>query len=146
MKKYVRWLLVILVVGLVLTYIRWNDFREKELVKVLEAEEIKEFRFADGTEKYPGIEFNGKVKDSESLRELIDFLSQYKVKKVQNNIFTSNYPKEQFNFMLEYEDERSTVPSTIERDVVLFDMNQYSVTNGPIDYEWIEKFIAKQEY
>ena len=39
---------------------------------------------------------------------------------------------------------RSTMPSLIERDVLLNDMYQYEITNGPVDYEWLEEFLERR--
>lgn len=144
-KKKYSYLLALFFVGiLVFSFLRWDDYREKDLVVVLDAEEIVEFRYTDRTEEYAGIEYTGIVKDQESLQELINFFSQYRVKKEGGRNFDTKYPEEQFTFHTFYEDDRITIPSLIERDVFLFDMDQYKIINGPVDYAWLEEFMERQ--
>ncbi|MFD1030778.1 hypothetical protein [Metaplanococcus flavidus] len=108
-KKKYGYLLALIIIGLlVFSFLRWNDYREKDLVEVLDAEEIVEFRFADGTEEYVDLEFNGIVTDQESLQELTNFFSEYRVKKEGERNFETKYPDEQFNFLTSYEDDRIT--------------------------------------
>ncbi|WP_281864199.1 hypothetical protein, partial [Planomicrobium okeanokoites] len=134
-----------LVVGLVLLFMRWNDYREKDLVEVLDAEEIAHFIYLEPNTESAVLFQETAFEDPETIKEVLDFLGQYKVKKEGESHFSTRYPEEQFNFMLEYTDERITVPSMIERDVLLFHNNQYSITNGPVDYGWIEAFLAKRK-
>ncbi|MFJ7677093.1 hypothetical protein ACIQXQ_03490 [Peribacillus sp. NPDC097198] len=143
--RYVYLMAIILVVALLFIVIRWNDYREKELVDVLDAGEIEEVLYRKLPLENDVVDFNRTVNNPESIQELVDFFSQYKVKKIGIRNFTSKYPDEQFIFQLEYADERITIPSLIERDVVLVDEEQYIITNGPIDYKWIEDFIEKSK-
>ncbi|WP_424237578.1 hypothetical protein [Bhargavaea ginsengi] len=137
--KYVY--LTLFVVALLLVFMRWNDYREKDLVDVLKAEEIEEILYSldDGSL------LDEKVKNQESIQEWINFLSHYRVKKEGPKNFTTKYPHEQFSFQLVYEDGRSTLPSLIEGDVLLLDHDQYTITNGPVDYDWIERFVSEQQ-
>lgn len=144
-KKKYGYLSALIIVGLlVFSFLRWNDYREKDLVEVLDVDEMVEFRYADQTEEYVGLEFNGIVKDQESLQELTNFLSQYRVKKEGERNFETKYPDEQFNFLVSYEDDRITTSSLIERDVFLFDMDSYKIVNGPVDYAWLEDFMERR--
>lgn len=140
-KKYVYVLLLIVAVGLVLAIMRWNDYREKELVDVLDWEDIEEFVYLepnpDGPLHYEEIP----VAVPEKMEELKDFLSQYQVKKIGYRQFTTEHPDEQFHFQPTYADERITIPSMIEWDVLLIDDYQYTITNGPVDYGWVEDFF-----
>lgn len=143
-KKKNRYVVALIIVGgLIFSFMRWNDYREKDLVEVIDAEEIVEFHFADRTEEYHGVDFNGKVTDPKSLQELADFFSQYRVKKEGGRNFSTKVPEEQFSFQVFYEDERITIPSLIERDILLFDMDQYTIVNGPVDYAWLEGFMER---
>src|SRR5690606_19235079 len=144
-KKKYGYLFALIIVGLlVFSFLRWNDYREKDLVEVLDANEIVEFRFNVGYEDYSRDYYKGLVKEQESLQELVDFLSQYRVKKVGERYFELNYPVERITFQTFYEDERITVPSFIERDVFLFGRDQYKIINGPVDYAWFEDFMERQ--
>jgi hypothetical protein len=90
------------------------------------------------------IAYNRQITDGASLQELMNFLSQYKVKKVGARDFVSEYPDEQFQFQFEYEDERTTMPSLIERNILLHDQYQYEITNGPVDYGWLREFLEQE--
>lgn len=138
-------LVLILVIGIVLLVVRWNDYREKNLVDVLEAEEIEQFIYLEPNTETAVLFQETAFEDPETIKEVMDFFGQYKVKKEGGSNFSTRYPDEQFHFILEYTDERITVPSMIERDVLLFHNNQYTITNGPVDYRWIEAFLAKQK-
>lgn len=138
-------LVLILVVGVVLSLMRWNDYREKDLVDVLEAEEIEQFIYLEPNTETAVLFQETAFGDPETIKEVMDFLGQYKVKKEGERNFSTKYPDEQFHFQLEYTDERITVPSMIERDVLLFHKDRYAITNGPVDYSWIEAFLAKQK-
>lgn len=138
-------LVLILVIGIVLLVMRWNDYREKDLVDVLDAEEIEQFIYLEPNTENAVLFQEAVFEDPETIKELVDFLGQYKVKKEGESNFSTRYPDEQFHFRLEYTDERITVPSMIERNILLFHSNQYTITNGPVDYSWIEAFLAKQK-
>lgn len=135
---------LILVVGLVLLFMRWNDYREKDLVEVLDTEEIVEFRYLDGTEEHVPLEFNGIVKDQESLQELMNFFSQYTVKKNKKRQDSSEYPDEFFAFQINYSDDRPSIPSWFERDLLFFNGNYYTVTNRPMDHVWLKNYFEVQ--
>ena len=134
----------LITIALFMTIFRWNDYREKKLVDVLDGEEIEEILFNEAPFD-EGMAFNRSVSDPDSIVEFVNFLKQYNVKKVGTRNFSSKYPNEQFSFQLEYKDERISLPSLLERDTVLAEHNQYIVTNGPIDYKWIEGFKDKQK-
>ena len=140
-KKYGYLLALILVVGLVMVFMRWNEYREKELVDVVDWEDLEEFVYLETTEDSPLLFDETPINDPEAMKELLDFFGQYKVKKLQDEHFSAKYPDEQFHFRLTYTDERITVPSMIERDVLLFHLEEYTITNGPVDYAWLEDFF-----
>lgn len=124
---------------------RWNDYREKELVDAMDAGDIVEVLYRSSQFESNLSEFDRSISDSESIQELVDFFSQYRVKKVGLRNFSTKYPNEQFIFKLEYADNRITIDSLIEKDVVLLVNNQYEITNGPFDNKWIEDFIERHE-
>jgi len=135
-KKFTYFILAVVIVGGIFGLMRWEEYREKNLADVLEAEKIVEVRYGKGYT----VELSDVVNDDASLEEFTDFLSQYRVIKEGPRDFTSQYPEEQYTLQLEYEDERITIPILIERDILLIEMDQYRVTNGPIDSKWIEEF------
>ena len=141
-KKFAYLIVSILLFILFSSFFRWNDYRQKELVDILNAEKITEIRF-NVLPFDESVVYNTVVTDEKSIQELMDFFSQYQIKKQGRRDFTSKHPEEQFTFQVAYHDKRINLPSLIERDVVLIDDDQYTVTNGPIDYTWIENFKDK---
>lgn len=133
--------MLLLVVGLVLAFLRWNDYREKELVDVLDWEDIEEFVYLETTADSPLLFDETPIEDSEKTEELMAFFSQYKVKKLKETLFSPEYPNEQFHFQVNYRDERITVPSLIERNALQFNLDNYTITNGPVDYAWLQDFF-----
>lgn len=123
---------------------RWDDNREKNLTEVLDSKQIERVLFTQRSLENDMGQYNRKLSDKDAIEELISFLSQYKVIKVGDRNFHSEYPEEQFQFLLKYKDNRITMPALIERDVLLNDMYQYKITNGPFDYEWMEDFLKRK--
>ena len=130
---------------LIFSIVRWNDYREKELVDVLDADEIEKILYNKLPIEDDMVAYNRTLSEQAAIDELIEFFSQYKVKKTGPRNFTSKYPDEQFVFDAEYKDGRITIPTLIERDIALIDMDQYGITNGPIDYTWLAEFMERQE-
>ncbi|HSJ39144.1 MAG TPA: hypothetical protein VK945_13130 [Planococcus sp. (in: firmicutes)] len=139
-KKHWYLLALILVAGILLIGVRWDDYREKNLVDVIDAEEIIAVLYSEDD---PMV-LDQEISDKESIQELIDFFAQYRVEKEGPLNFTSKHTSEQFSFQFIYADERITTPSLIERDVFLINQEQYTITNGPADYKWFENFIDEQ--
>lgn len=132
-------ILILLIYGIA----KWDDYREKNLTDLLDSAYIEKvyFKHLPLNEDMAG--YNRQITDDASLQELINFLSQYQVNKVGSSDFVSEYPDEQFQFQLEYKDDRVTTPSLIEREVLLYDQYQFHITNGPVDYEWLERFLEE---
>ncbi len=143
-KKYVSLISIIIVGVIIFAVVRWNDYREKDLVEVLDAEQIVEIHYTDRDKENLDVPFNSQLNDQESIDELIGFLSQYRVKKEGGRDFETEYPEEQFSFEVFYDDERITISSLIERDVLLFEMDQYNIVNGPVDYARLLEFMDRQ--
>ena len=144
-KKYLYWLGAILLIALLVLVYRWNDYREKEMTDVLDAEEVDELLYTMFPSEDEVGFFNRSITDPSSIKELTDFFGQYKVKKIGARSFSPEYPDEQFSFQLEYTDDRITMSSLIERDVLLVEHEQYAITNGPVDYNWIQDYLGKHE-
>ncbi|MGM0898212.1 MAG: hypothetical protein ACQEV0_09935 [Bacillota bacterium] len=115
------------------------------MIDVLDAKEIEEVLYTKLPLENEMVYFNRAIDNPASIEELIGFLSQYKVKKTGVRNFNSTYPNEQFSFELVYRDGRNTIPALIERDILLNEHDQYEITNGPVDYEWLQEFLEKHE-
>lgn len=143
MKKKII-LSVAILIFLIYGVARWNDYREKNLTDLLDSAYIEKVYFKHLPIK-DEVTYNRQITDDASLQELMNFLSQYKVKKVGDRDFVSEYPDEQIQFQLEYQDHSVTMPSLIERDILLHEMSQYEITNGPVDHEWLREFLEEEE-
>lgn len=144
MKKENFYILSILIfILLIYGVTRWIDYREKNLADLLDTSNIEKIYYNQLPKMDERAAYNRQLTDDQSIQELISFLNQYKVKKIGDRDFVSEYPDEQFQFQLDYEDDRVTMPSLIERNVLLNEMYQYEITNGPVDYEWLEEFLER---
>ncbi|MBT2692069.1 hypothetical protein [Bacillus sp. ISL-55] len=143
-KKNFYILSIVILLLLIFGVTRWVDYREKNLADLLDASKIEKIYYNQLPIKDEKAAYNRQLTDDQSIQELISFLSQYKVKKIGDRDFVTEYPEEQFQFQMEYEDNRVTMPSLIEREVLLFDMYQFEITNGPVDYEWLEEFLERK--
>jgi hypothetical protein len=135
--------IVMLILG-IYGFTKWADYREKNLVDLLDFNKIEKIHYKQLPLMDDMAAYNRQLTDDAAIQELISFLSQYKVKKLGDRDFISAYTEEQFQFQLEYKDDRVTLPSLIERDVLLNDMHQYKIINGPVDYEWLEEFLERK--
>lgn len=124
---------------------RWYDFKEKDLVKVLDASNIEKIMYSKPPLNGESLNYNRTISEPESIKGLINFLSQYKVKKIGARNFISEYPAEQFRFVLVYKDGSMSMPSLLERDIALAEFEYYTILNGPIDYEWLGDYLAGLE-
>ncbi|WP_144475585.1 hypothetical protein [Cytobacillus oceanisediminis] len=140
--RFKRTLIVIIVVLLIYGINRWYDYREKNLAEILDANKVTAVYFNIRPFEEDKA-FNRKIVNETSIKVLTEFFSLYTVKKTGSRNFLSKYPEEQFTFQLEYSDQRITVPNLIERDVALIGMDQYDIINEPIDYKWLEDYLAK---
>ncbi|WNF24965.1 hypothetical protein [Mesobacillus jeotgali] len=138
---------IILSVAILIFFIygvsKWSDYREKNLTDVLDSAHIEKVSFKHLPLKDDMGNYNRQITDDATLQELMNFLSQYKVQKVGDRDFVSEYPDEQFQFQLEYQDNSVTMPSLIERNILLHEMSQYEITNGPVDHEWLRGFLKE---
>ncbi|MCM3575746.1 hypothetical protein M3172_21370 [Mesobacillus subterraneus] len=132
-------ILILLIYGVA----KWDNYREKNLVSLLDTSKIEKIYYNQLPIMDEKAAHNRQITETASILELIHFLSQYNLKKVGDRDFVSEYPDEQFQFQLEYKDERITMPSLIEKDILLHDLYQYHITNGPVGYEWLEWFLEK---
>ncbi|CAM3800800.1 hypothetical protein [Mesobacillus thioparans] len=67
----------------------WNNYREKNLTDVLDSAHIEKVYFKHLPIK-DDMAYNRQITDDDSLQELMDFLSQYKVKKAGTVILFQN--------------------------------------------------------
>lgn len=130
------------VIGVVLLF-SWNvydDNREKGLVELFTYQassfEVMEFGFSDW-----------RTEETEPVEELMEFLSQYRVKKMKYSEWNSNVSAEKGFHVMIYLKGKTTGASIYENRLLSFNHTfYYKVLNGPIDMEWIEAFKEKYGY
>ena len=123
----------------------YNEYREKNLTDVLNYDKnhVKSLQFhLDGSEPWEN-------NNDEAAKELYDFLSQYNVKKMRDSEWDSDVSKEtSFRFTI-YTKGDIIIASVHENRLLLFsdysNGNYYSVTNGPINTEWIANYNEKYD-
>ncbi|WP_449536428.1 hypothetical protein [Ferdinandcohnia sp. Marseille-Q9671] len=116
----------------------WNEYKEKPLEAILE-------KYSYPKEIVIGPDMDSKIKDTQTVNEMIDFLSQYKVKKTKSeaeHILSDPYE-------LWWKNEKgllgpAQVMIVIERNEIFINMDHYRVLNGPVDVERVKEFTSKE--
>jgi penicillin V acylase-like amidase (Ntn superfamily) len=81
--------------------------------------------------------------DRKPADELIEFLSQYRVKKVNEDAFNDHLNKDSFEFTISNSDANPIIVHAVKGHVHILVGNYYEIVNGPIDIEWIRKYNEK---
>ncbi|WP_339249946.1 hypothetical protein NSQ43_10425 [Sporosarcina sp. FSL W8-0480] len=126
----------------VLLFFSWSvydDHREKGL------DELNTYQ----EDKFKAMEFNfsdWRIEEKEPVEELLEFLSQYRVKKMKDSEWNGNVSGEKGFVVMVYLKDKTTGASIYENRILSFNKTSYyKVLNGPIDMEWIEAFEDKYE-
>lgn len=96
------------------------------------------------TERKDFDEFGLTKVDQETIDQLSDFLTQYRVKLTNKEGWISDHEQEQFEIYLGYKNGEME-KYTFERDVVV-SSHIYEVMNAPLDYKWIQKFAHDNNF
>ncbi|MCG7345957.1 hypothetical protein MHZ92_17735 [Sporosarcina sp. ACRSL] len=127
------------IIGVVLffSWTIYDDHREKGLDDLLTYNasnfEAMDFRFS-----------KWRTEETEPVEELIEFLSQYRVKKMKDSEWDSNVSGEKGFQVMIYLKGKTTGASIYENRIMSFnDPVYYKVLNGPIDMGWIDAFEDK---
>ncbi|QPC48239.1 hypothetical protein [Mangrovibacillus cuniculi] len=121
----------------------YNHYREKDLLEVM--------RY--NPDQVVGVEFDmyGKPEgwrdeSGEAERELNQFLSQYKVKRMSESDWDSDVSKEKgFELIMMMEKKLVGVSIYEDRMISYRGGSYYSIENGPVDMEWVEEFSKRYE-
>lgn len=131
------------IIGVVLLF-SWNvydDHREKGLDEL--------FTYQDSN--FNALVFMGpdwRTEDREAAEELMEFLSRYRVKKMSDSDWDSEWDRNVsgeigFSFMI-YSKGKGTGASIYKNRLMSYNNpSYYKVLNGPIDMKWVEAFEEK---
>ena len=130
------------VIGVVLLF-SWSVYdnhREKGLDELI--------TYQTSSFKAMEIDFsNWRTEETEPVEELMEFLSQYRVKKMKDSEWNSNVSAEKGFAVMIYSKGKTTGASIYENRLLSFNhTSYYKVLNGPIDLEWIDAFMEKYGY
>lgn len=136
--KFIIAIIIILPIGLV-AITNYNEYKVKNLENIL--------RFDPTKVESMSFIFDGNIawenSDVEASKELYNFLSQYKVKKMRNNEWDGDVSKETGFIFTASTKSAIIIVSVFENRLMRSDAGHYLVTNGPIDMEWIVKYNEK---
>ena len=135
-------LIASIVIILLFSFKKYLDYQEKNLgdINSLDLEKIEGMTFKlDGFEEW-------RTDDKKLIEEMLSFLENYEVKKIQNRDWDSDVSKET-SFRVEFYEKERITHMVIHEDrmnVMGKTSGYYKILNGPIDLEWIESFQKKQ--
>ena len=131
-KKYVILGLVLILFSLKTFY----DYREKSLDRMI---------------SYNASNFNSMLvnfelytENKEHAEDLTKFLSQYRVKKISSNEYQRDFKEMRgFHILVNPHNGKSTLVSISGDRLLHSNGSYYKVLNGPIDLDWVTKFIEE---
>jgi hypothetical protein len=128
----------IIVVALLFSRNLYLDHREKGLDKL----------FSYQASNFVEMNFNHegwRTEETVPVEELLEFLSQYRVKKMKDSEWDPNLSKERgFQFLISPKEGKGAGAIILPNRLMLFNKpGYYKVLNGPIDMEWIDAFSKK---
>lgn len=146
-KSIFKFLLVFMIVlPFALVFITiYNEYREKNLSNVLgyNPAHVKSMEFhLEGSSTF------WKNNNHEAVLELYNFLSQYHVKKMRDSEWDRDVSKETGFWFTIYTKGDIIRVSVYENRLILYggrNSDYFSVTNGPIDMEWIANYNDKYD-
>lgn len=119
----------------------YDHYREKDLLDVMSynpnqvvAVEFDMYGKSEGWRDESG----------EAERELNQFLSKYKIKRMRDSDWDSDVSKEK-GFQLTLMMEKKVMGASIYEDRMIRGGSYYSIENGPIDMKWVEEFSKRYE-
>ncbi|WP_064094016.1 hypothetical protein [Rossellomorea aquimaris] len=127
----------------------WNDHRIKGLDDLVRYKS-EDFLGIGFTKHYGQREsfFEWSSEDPRAADELMDFLAQYRVKRVSEEIFTQNAIDEKtkierFEFTITHSTANPAIVYATKDVVHIVAGDYYEVVNDPIDMVWVEEFNEK---
>ncbi|TFD99447.1 hypothetical protein [Jeotgalibacillus salarius] len=137
MFKFSLAFMMVLPVALVAGTI-YNEYREKNLTNVLDySPEHVEVMLLDS--EVSSVQWE--VSHAKAAKELFDFLKQYDVKKMRMTEWDTDVSEESRFVFTIYTKNDIIGASVYENRLILYNEGEYySVTNGPVDIEWMADY------
>ncbi|MFF2755278.1 hypothetical protein ACFVR1_16180 [Psychrobacillus sp. NPDC058041] len=147
MKKKNKVYLILIIAGIAFfSFKYWNDYRERaldDLIRLKKSDFIG-FSFTNSVVPIPDEQADGwRTEDLEPVDELLNFLSQYRVKRQRENFFDPNYEGKRFSFTIHHGKSNPTMVTVEEDYVHIYSGDYYKVVNGPIDTDWLNAYYEK---
>lgn len=130
----------------------WNSYQEKSLEDVLDRYSYPKEISID-TYDYPRENSRNtaidswNTKDSQTISELMDFLSQYKVKKTKQE---REYHISESTYEIMWKNEKGLRgPAMVilkigKNDIWIIGEDHYNVLNAPVDMEWLNRYTSNE--
>ena len=133
-KNFIIFIAILITIPIIVTI---NDYREKDL------DDVISFNSKNFEQLILGNAWTTDKK--EHADELIDFLSQYRIKKMKDDEWNGDVSKEKGFSIDIYLKDKSLGASIYENRVWVYRSGKsYHVVNGPIDIDWIEKKVQEE--
>ncbi|KAB2335593.1 hypothetical protein [Bacillus mesophilum] len=123
---------------ILLSFKLYNDYKEKGLDEIMNYDESNYHSLV--------INFDLVTNQKKYADELTEFLSQYRVKKMRNSEWDADLSGTKgFHATLNSTDDIFAMASIYENRVLDYSGSYYKVLNGPVDMNWVHRFIEKME-
>lgn len=143
-KRYV----FILVFGLILFFSlkTYNDYRVRDLEDLIPYKENDYLSISFTKDRAQTVDslYEWWTDDQQPATELMEFLSQYRVKRISEETYNQFLLEEDsFEFVITHENSNPAIVHALEGHVHILNGKYYEVVNGPINMEWIKAFNQK---
>ncbi|SES90819.1 hypothetical protein SAMN05216389_103137 [Oceanobacillus limi] len=118
----------------------YNEYKEKGLVEAMDYDEdsFEMFIF------YPGQNIEWRTTNQDHVDELMDFLSQYDVKRMKQRDWDSDVSNER-GVSFDIVNSDRPIMAYIMEERLRINTEYYSLVNGSIDIDWIINFIEENQ-
>ncbi|WP_391203462.1 hypothetical protein [Psychrobacillus sp. L4] len=147
-KKNKIYLILFIVVIAIFSFKYWNDYRERDLEDLIRLKKSDFIGFSFTNSGIPILDDKSDgwgTKDIEPVDELLNFLSQYRVKKQKENFFDTNYKGKRFGFTIHHNKSNPTMVTVEEKYVHIYNGKYYEVVNDTIDMDWLNAYFEKYQ-
>lgn len=139
----------IIVVIIIISLKTVNDYRERNLVDLIKykSTDFLSLGFTTDGNKVQGNKgYEWFTEDKKPADELLEFLGQYRVKKINEEEFSGNLNKEEifeFNFTISHSKAKPALVWVFGNKIHILSKGYYKVVNGPVEVEWIRRYNEK---
>ena len=147
-NRKLRYLIIgVVVIALYLSLKVITDHRERNLVDLINYKptDFHSLGFIKDIRQVPENKFyEWFTTDNEPTDELMEFLSQYRVKKINEEKFNESLNEvEKFDFTITHLNANPAIVFLYEESAHIAVGNYYEIVNGPTDMEWVRNYHEK---